>query len=116
MSDSISLENIRFIMYKICVFIPTSHLDQVKQALFESGAGRIGDYDCCSWQTLGQGQFRPNQNSQPFIGSQGNIETVEEYKLELVCADNHIRQAIAAIILAHPYEEPAYDVWQLAEF
>jgi len=102
-------------MYKICVFIPASHLQQVKNALFESGAGHIGNYDCCSWQTLGSGQFRPNENSQPFIGHPGTIETVEEYKVEMVCDDNKIKQAIAAMKQAHPYEEPAYDVWQLAK-
>jgi len=102
-------------MYKICVFIPASHLQQVKTALFESGAGHIGNYDCCSWQTLGTGQFRPNENSRPFIGKSGTIETVEEYKVEMVCDDSKIKQAIQAMKQAHPYEEPAYDVWQLAE-
>ena len=55
-------------MYKIGIFIPASHLEPVKQAMFAAGAGRIGHYDCCAWQTLGQGQFRPLQDSQPFIG------------------------------------------------
>jgi len=102
-------------MYKICVFTPTSHLEQVKNALFESGAGRIGDYDNCSWQTLGSGQFRPNEHSQPFIGSSGTVETVEEYKLEMVCDDRRIKEAIASMKQAHPYEEPAYDVWKLED-
>lgn len=102
-------------MYKICVFIPPSHLTEVKQALFDAGAGHIGDYDCCSWQTRGQGQFRPNANSQPFIGTVGNIETVDEYRLELVCDDQYIHDAIASMKQAHPYEEPAYDVWLLAK-
>ena len=102
-------------MYKICVFIPISHLEQVKAALFESGAGHIGEYDCCSWQTLGSGQFRPGENSQPFIGNPGNIESVEEYKVEMVCDDDIIKDAITAMKKAHPYEEPAYDVWRLAD-
>jgi hypothetical protein len=102
-------------MYKICVFIPSSHLEQVKNALFESGAGHIGNYDCCSWQTLGKGQFRPNEHSKPFIGHSGKVETVEEYKVEMVCGNDKIKQVIAAMKQAHPYEEPAYDVWQLAE-
>ncbi|MFW2371640.1 MAG: NGG1p interacting factor NIF3 [Gammaproteobacteria bacterium] len=100
-------------MYKISVFIPETHLEPVKTALFEAGAGRIGDYDHCAWQCLGQGQFRPLQNSQPFIGQQGEVETVMEYKLELVCEDYLIKAAIAAMKQAHPYEEPAYDVWKL---
>ena len=102
-------------MYKICVFIPEPELEQVKQAMFSAGAGRIGHYDCCSWQTLGQGQFRPLENSQPFIGQQGQIEQVSEYKVEMVVADELIRAVIQAMTQAHPYEEPAYDVWQLAD-
>lgn len=102
-------------MYKLCVFVPESHLETVKQAMFAAGAGRIGDYDSCSWQTLGQGQFRPLQDSQPFIGQQGQVETVAEWKVELVCEDALIATAIAAMKAAHPYEEPAYDVWQLAD-
>ncbi len=100
-------------MYKICVFIPPSHIEQVKTALFNAGAGKIGNYDCCSWQTLGQGQFRPLQNSQPFIGEKDRIETVDEVRLELVVADEFVKAAITAMKQAHPYEEPAYDVWQL---
>lgn len=102
-------------MYKICVFIPASHLEDVKSALFESGAGHIGNYDCCCWQTLGTGQFRPNEHSQPFIGTKGSIETIEEYKVELICDDQHIKAVIAAMKQAHPYEEPAYDVWRLSD-
>jgi len=100
-------------MYKISVFIPETHLESVKTALFDAGAGRIGDYDRCAWQCLGQGQFRPLQNSQPFIGQQGEVETVKEYKVEMVCEDKRIKTVIAALKQAHPYEEPAYDVWKL---
>ena len=103
-------------MYKLSVFVPATHLETVKTALFDMGAGKIGDYDHCSWQTLGQGQFRPLENSQPFIGQEGEVETVDEYKLELVVEDAHIKAVVAAMKLAHPYEEPAYDVWQLANF
>lgn len=100
-------------MYKISVFIPESHLEAVKTVMFTAGAGKIGDYDCCSWQTLGQGQFRPLENSNPFIGNQGNIEQVDEYKVEMVCEDSLIKPVITAMKQAHPYEEPAYDVWKL---
>ncbi len=102
-------------MYKLCIFIPENHLEQVKTALFKAGAGQIGRYDCCSWQTLGQGQFRPLENSQPFYGEIGQIEKIDEYKLEVVVADGRIKKVIEAMQLAHPYEEPAYDCWQLAE-
>ncbi|MCW8853962.1 MAG: YqfO family protein [Gammaproteobacteria bacterium] len=100
-------------MYKLSVFIPESHLEPVKSAMFAAGAGRIGNYDCCSWQTLGQGQFRPLDNSQPFIGQQGKVEQVDEYKVEMVCDDKLINDTITAMKQAHPYEEPAYDVWKL---
>ena len=100
-------------MYKLCFFVPASHLFEVKQALFDAGAGRIGNYDCCCWQTLGSGQFRPLPNSQPYLGVQGQIETVEEYKVEMVCEDNFIASAVDALKKAHPYEEPAYDIWKI---
>jgi hypothetical protein len=103
-------------MYKLCFFVPASHIEAVKAAVFATGAGRIGDYDSCCWQVLGQGQFRPLAGSQPFIGEQGQVETVAEYRVELVCEDALIAQAVAAMKQAHPYEEPAYDVWQLADF
>jgi hypothetical protein len=102
-------------VYKLAFFVPESHLETVKAAVFATGAGRIGDYDSCCWQSLGQGQFRPLAGSQPFLGCQGEVERVSEYRVELVCADDLIRPAISALKAAHPYEEPAYDVWQLAE-
>ncbi len=103
-------------LYKICVYIPEEHLQQVKDALFAAGAGRIGDYDSCCWQTLGEGQFRPLEGSAPYIGQTGKVETVAEYKVELVCEEAHVAAAIAAMKAAHPYEEPAYDVWKLEQF
>ncbi|KQQ66434.1 NGG1p interacting factor NIF3 [Pseudomonas sp. Leaf127] len=103
-------------MYKLAFFVPTSHLEPVKSALFAAGAGRIGDYDHCAWQVPGQGQFRPLDGSQPFIGQGGVVEQVEEWKVELVVADEHIRAAVAALRLSHPYETPAYDVWRLEDF
>ncbi len=102
-------------MYKLAFFVPESHLETVKAAVFATGAGRIGDYDCCCWQSRGQGQFRPLEGSQPFLGRQGEVERVAEYRVELVCTDDLIRPAIAAMRAAHPYEEPAYDVWELAD-
>jgi len=91
-------------------------VEKVKQALFDAGAGRIGNYDSCCWQSIGIGQFRPLQNSNPTIGSVDNIEQVNEIKIELVCADHLVKQAILSMKLSHPYEEPAYDVWRLEDF
>jgi hypothetical protein len=103
-------------MYKICVYVPEKSVEDVKQALFDAGAGRMGNYDCCCWQTTGTGQFRPLQNSNPSIGSLNTVEQVTEVKIELLCADHLVKQAIIAIRQSHPYEEPAYDVWRLEEF
>jgi hypothetical protein len=97
-------------MYKLSFSVPETHIEQVKAAAFGAGAGRIGDYDSCCWQVAGSGQFRPLDGSQPYIGQQGEVEMVPEYKVEMVCADEHIRAAVQAMIDAHPYEEPAWDV------
>ncbi|MBD1589921.1 NGG1p interacting factor NIF3 [Pseudomonas typographi] len=102
-------------MFKLCFFVPPSHLEAVKQALFAAGGGRVGAYDHCCWQVLGQGQFRPLPGSQPFIGSTGEVEYVGEWRVELVVADHLIEPAIAALKASHPYETPAYEAWRLAD-
>ncbi|TVP58389.1 MAG: NGG1p interacting factor NIF3 [Halomonadaceae bacterium] len=102
-------------MYKLCYFVPVDYAEATKAAIFAAGGGKIGDYDCCAWQVLGQGQFRPLAGSQPFIGEQGEIERVEEYRVEMVCSDGLIVPALKALKQAHPYEEPAYEVYRLEE-
>ena len=102
-------------MYKICVYVPENSVEKVKQALFDAGAGRIGNYDCCCWQTEGIGQFRPLENSNPAIGTLNEVEQVKEVKVELVCADDLVKSVIQAMKESHPYEEPAYDVWKLED-
>ena len=97
-------------LYKIELYVPESHLAAVKTAMFEAGAGRVGNYDCCAWQTKGEGQFRPLDGSSPFLGNQGQIETVIEHKLEMVCEEQCLEAVIAALKRAHPYEEVAYTV------
>jgi len=97
-------------LYKIELYVPESHLAAVKTAMFEAGAGRVGNYDCCAWQTRGEGQFRPLDGSSPFLGNQGQIETVIEHKLEMVCEEQCLEAVIAALKRAHPYEEVAYTV------
>ena len=103
-------------MYKLSFFVPFEQCEEVKAAVFAAGAGRIGNYDCCAWQVAGEGQFRVLEGSNPFIGSQGEIEKVAEYRVEMVCSDELIKDAVAALKKAHPYEEPAYDVYRLADF
>jgi hypothetical protein len=102
-------------MYKLVFFVPESHLECVKAAVFATGAGAIGHYDQCCWQVLGQGQFRPLPGSNPFIGCPGELEILPEYRVEMVCDDSCIKSAVDALRKAHPYEEPAIDVWQLSE-
>ena len=103
-------------MLKLCFYVPASHLEQVKSAVFAAGAGRIGDYEHCAWQVLGQGQFRPLAGSNPFLGSQDQLETVDEYRVEMVCEDALIAVVVTALRKAHPYEQPAYDVTRLELF
>ncbi len=97
-------------MYKLGFYVPELHLEQVKFAVFNAGAGRIAGYDSCCWQVLGQGQFRPLVGSKPFLGRLGVIEVVAEYRVEMVCESQFIEAAVAALLDAHPYEEPAWDV------
>lgn len=103
-------------MYKLCVFIPESHLDAVKSAILNAGAGRIGNYDYCCWQTAGEGQFRPLGGSHPHLGALGEVEMVKEYKVECVCDETVMASVIMALKSSHPYEEPAYEVYRLEAF
>ncbi len=100
-------------MYKFEFFVPPMQLDTVKYAVFKAGAGRIGNYDCCCWETSGTGQFRPLDGSNPFVGETGKIEQVAEVKVEMVCAEKYIEPVIAALKKAHPYETPAYQYWRV---
>lgn len=102
-------------MYKLVFFVPPSHLEPVKKAVFEAGAGKIGNYDQCCWQVLGAGQFRPLPGSEPFLGQKGETEQVDEYRVEMVCEEQNIASVISALRAAHPYEEPAYDATLLVD-
>lgn len=103
-------------MYKICVYIPLSHLEAVKNAMFAAGAGKVGNYSSCAWQVLGEGQFMPLSGSHAYIGAESHLERVSEYKVEMICEDSPIKDVIAALKAAHPYEEPAYQVWRVETF
>ncbi len=99
-------------IYKIEFYVPQTHIETVKQALFAAGAGKIGNYDCCAWQTTsGSGQFRPRPGSKPFIGKLDRVEYVDEVKVELVCHEEFIDAAIIALRDSHPYETPALQYW-----
>lgn len=100
-------------MYRVTFYVPESHLEQVKQAMFTAGAGRFSNYDQVCWQALGMGQFRPQKGSQPHIGQQDILEQVPEYKVEMICDDQFLQQAIKALLSVHPYEEPAYEFYPI---
>ncbi|OQA85124.1 MAG: putative GTP cyclohydrolase 1 type 2 [Lentisphaerae bacterium ADurb.Bin242] len=99
--------------HKIEVYVPASHAKALKQAMFDAGAGKLGNYDRCCFQTRGTGQFRPLEGAVPFLGSTGEEETVGEWKLEMICADDKLSAVIRALRSAHPYETPAFQHWSV---
>tara|TARA_B100002019_G_scaffold259195_1_gene244396 strand:+ start:219 stop:551 length:333 start_codon:yes stop_codon:yes gene_type:complete len=101
------------IMYKLCFYVPKSHLEVVKEALFSAGAGRYKNYDQCSWEVLGEGQFRPLEKSNPFTGNKFELKKIPEYRVEMVIDFNEIEKIIQILHEVHPYEEPAYEFWQI---
>ena len=98
---------------RIDVYVPETHAEAVKQAMFAAGAGSIGKYDCCCFQTVGRGQFRPLDGSSPVRGSAGRVEHVTEWKLEMIFPEEKLREVIAALRRAHPYETPAFQHWRV---
>lgn len=100
-------------LYRISFYVPEDHLEEVKRAVFEAGAGKIGNYDRCCWQREGQGQFRPLSGSTPFTGTENRTEKVKEFKVELVCSGENIPAAVEALIDSHPYETPAYEYYPI---
>jgi hypothetical protein len=100
---------------KLVVFVPEGALDSVRDAVFAAGAGRIGDYERCSWYTAGTGTFKGGETTEPTIGKAGSEERVPEVRLETVFPAELQREVVAALRRAHPYEEPAFDVYALAE-
>lgn len=99
--------------YQLYFYVPQSHLELVKQALFNAGAGKIGNYSNCSWQTLGQGQYVPTKNATPFLGVNNHLSKEEEYKVEMLCFEDCLDLAIETLKNTHPYEEPAYGIIKL---
>ncbi len=103
-------------MYKLNFFVPSEDKERVKTALFAIGAGRYENYECCSFETLGTGQFKPVNKANPHIGELDKIERVEEYKIEMICSAEIIKEAVEVLKEAHPYEEVAYEVFRMEEF
>lgn len=100
-------------MYLIMFYVPSSHLDYVKDAMYNAGAGKVGHYDRCCWQVLGEGEYRPLESSKPFLGSEGEQQSVAEYRVEMVCDADHILEVVKALKASHPYETPAYSFWEV---
>jgi hypothetical protein len=99
--------------HKLVVFVPREALDTVRDAVFQAGAGRIGNYERCSWYTDGTGTFLGGEGSNPALGEAGREERVAEYRLETVFPADRQEEVVAALREAHPYEEPAFDVYPL---
>lgn len=101
-------------LVKLVVFVPVGHEEAVRTALAGAGAGHIGNYSHCTFQTPGTGTFLPLAGTKPFIGEQGKLESVQEIRLETILPESRVRRAVAAMQKAHPYEEVAYDLYPLA--
>ncbi|TGG95312.1 NGG1p interacting factor NIF3 [Natronospirillum operosum] len=99
--------------YKLIWFVPETHATATRDAVFEAGAGRQGDYEHCAWQCLGQGQFKPNADANPYLGEADRLEEVVEYRIETLVPAAALKAVIAALRRSHPYEEPAFEVIEL---
>jgi structural toxin protein (hemagglutinin/hemolysin) RtxA len=100
---------------KLVWFVPAEALEATRDAVFDAGGGRIGEYTRCSWYTAGTGTFFGDEGSEPAVGESGTEEHVPELRVETVVPEERIPDVIVALRLAHPYEEPAYDVYPLLE-
>ena len=98
---------------KLVVFVPREALADVREALFEAGAGRIGDYERCSFYTEGTGTFFGGEGTDPDVGQAGREQRVAELRLETVFPEERQAEVVEALRRAHPYEEPAFDIYQL---
>ncbi len=100
-------------LFKVVVYAPEKHARKIRDVLAENGAGHIGNYDYCSFSCKGVGRFRPQEGTKPFIGNKGKVEEVIEERIETVVSDKNIKKVLRVVIDAHPYEEPAIDIFPL---
>lgn len=107
--------NINVNRVKIIVTIPVENVEEVRNSICEAGAGIIGNYTHCSMSTKCIGTFKPNDNANPYIGKNNNLEFVDEEKLEVVCDIDNVKKVIAKLRKVHPYEEPAIDIIPLLD-
>ena len=102
-------------MFKLIYYVPESHLELTKLAIFEAGAGGIGNYEHCAWQVLGTGQFKPVKGANPFIGELDILEQIPEWRVEIIVPEDKAKQVGKALKASHPYEEPAFEFIQMVE-
>lgn len=102
--------------YKLVIHSPLTHSETIRNALGEVGAGKVGNYNFCSFSYYGIGRFRGNEKSKPAIGVAGELQEVQEESIEIVMEGNILRLAIQKLKEVHPYEEPAYEVYKLEDF
>ena len=98
---------------KIVTYVPVTHADKVREAIGKAGGGKLGNYSFASFSTRGIGRFLPGEGTRPAIGEVGKLEAVEEERIEFVCEPGLRAKVVKAIRQAHPYEEPAIDVWPI---
>ncbi|MDQ0197269.1 Nif3-like dinuclear metal center hexameric protein [Neobacillus ginsengisoli] len=118
LADALGIENTEVLvptyeteLKKIVVFVPATHSEEIRQVLGNAGAGSIGNYSHCSFSTGGTGRFTPRENTNPYIGHPGQLEAVEEVRIETIIPEALLKKTISAMVKAHPYEEVAYDVY-----
>lgn len=99
--------------YKIVVYVPEDHADKLREAMGAAGAGKIGNYTHCTFTIKGTGCFKPEEGANPAIGEIGKLEEVSEDRIETVCEEDKLQEVLNAIREAHPYEEPATDVYPI---
>ncbi|MGQ1890271.1 Nif3-like dinuclear metal center hexameric protein [Thermophagus sp. OGC60D27] len=120
LSQRLGLSNLRVLaprtglLLKLVTFVPTQYAEKVRSALFDAGAGMIGNYDCCSYNLEGVGTFRAGEGTNPYVGEKGSIHFEKEVRIETIIP-KHLKNRILKVLLeTHPYEEVAYDLYPLA--
>jgi hypothetical protein len=103
-------------LYHVVVYVPLSHANAVREAVAKAGAGKIGNYEACSFSERGVGRFRPIKGAQPMVGSVGRLEEVEEERIEFMVEEQRLGGVVTAARNAHPYEEPAIHLWKMEDY
>ncbi len=120
MCEKLGLENCKILspkkesLLKLVTFVPEEHADKVREAIFNAGAGKIGNYDACSYNTIGEGTFRAGDDTNPYVGEKGKLHSEKEVRVETILPTYLKGRVVKALLKAHPYEEVAYDLYPLA--